>query len=700
MAETNVNVPDKHDDSAKFYFGDREPEYNAMKEKHEEDANHYVRENHNFKTEQLTLIEQKTQLEHRINDTLDQSSQLLRQLKHEVDEMKQIEDSKTDLYSRQLDKNITINTEQANIDEYTSNILELERELASHEQIREKLNIEQQKLQEKLFNIRDKETENANIQDYLQLSQKELQRQIEQIAQELKKNEAILSEEMARRKEYERKVEELRKEIEQKEDKIKMIEKEYERINEHQRLLQQEQKNLEKQIDQLNRNIVKSETILKHKQEKVTRLEKEVQQCQETIKVLEKEVKELHEKIQEINEQLEKVKQELISAEARLTQFDEERKRFENEKREIEKTLQRLEDEQTKNQNKLNRLQQKLSSAQELFDRANINIQQLKQQKEQQLTEIKQFEEERERLDKELVELKEKCNELREKRDQALQAGQNTETEHKEAKRAYDELKKLEREHSYQHEKAVNEEKRLQAQLNQAQSEETRATQEVAVAEAKVKSLEKIELLWSALSGVPIPFLSGIATSKTQELTNARANLEKVRSIHECKKIDLNKLLNQHSEVKDRVSESQRQHNDTKEELQSKNLTVLKMTALLIKTKSNVEDLTVQHRNASRKQKQAETDLRIIDNDVQRVRTQLDTTRNDLQHNQQEKLTYENQMNDLKLNIETLTEEIQEHQSTMNERLVNKEENQKALFNVIQQCERQKSNIQTTKGIC
>ncbi|CAF3696219.1 unnamed protein product [Rotaria sp. Silwood1] len=614
MTQENRNalVANNDDDNdADDFFGDRSPEYKQIEEEKQQAIDHCAAQHDKLKEKKQILTQEKQQLEQQSDNILDESAKLFGQLEQQAEQMKKLEEEKADLYLRQLNKNKTIALEEANIEDHRAKIPELERELDGYTKVFGELNAEQQELQKQLLEIRDKETENANTQNYLQLSQRELKKQIELIAKELSENEELLSIEIAQREEYERKIQELRREIERYEEEIKAIDKEIEQLNEQQRILEREKKNLEKQIQQLNATIVKLQDILKDKLEKVTRLEEEIRKNEEKIKELSKELEELHEQMRVTNEKLEKMKQDVVNAETQLTQFEEKRKELENERRRLEKELQNLEDERVKQMNSLNRLQQKLLNVEELFYRADTNVKQLEQQKQQQSVEVERLEGERDRLDEEVNQRTEECNDLRERKEAAVQDRQTAEAEHKEAERELTQLKKLEREHSNQYDKAVNEEQRLQAQLNRAKFEEKQAEQQVSAAEARIKSLECFETFVSGIAAIPIPFISGMAQKRLQTLSRAREDLNRAREKHENKKSKTSELRDRHSAVKHNVAECKKQHSNTKKELADQKVVALQKSVIFSQCKTNAAQLIEQHRNAAKRQKQSETDLRM-----------------------------------------------------------------------------------------
>ncbi|UJR08366.1 hypothetical protein I4U23_012637 [Adineta vaga] len=620
-------------------FNNNEEDRKAAKEQNENG----IRELENDKAPHDN---EKTRLEEQSTNILDQTNKLYDKIDGQIQEWKKLEEEQVKLYKEQLEQRQRQMDIIANEVKVTEAIEEevgnYERELKDHNEHKSELEKEQKILQQELEDINEKDRENASRQNYLEMSLRTLRHEIARMQKELQDNQVILDTEKKERAKLENAVEDIRLTIVKAEEAIKKIEREIEICQEEARKLELQEKDLKKEVEQMTTAIDRLIKMLDQKKRELVQLQTQVDTSRELVEQLKVQVQTLQTQIQTHNENLAKITQHLNEAEVRLKEIDDQRKALEEQKRELEKTAQNLDDTLIDKQNQLKRLQQKLEAATEVNNRTQTLVQQLTNKQQELTEEVARLNSEAERLTTEVVTLTSDAERLVNQKNDAIQDQRTAETANQEAQRNLNQLKQQEREHKSEYEREKNNEERCRIQIREVEWNLYAAENEVRAAQAEVNATKSMKTIWS-LVGMRAKDNVGTIKSKVSELK------DKLKGI-EFKKGDC-----------------ARKHGATKEALASQVNVANKAKTDLNTATSKVQQLTEQSREAVRRQKQSESNLRINGTKLQRMNAQLNTTNTELERRQEELRSHKTQMDDVSTSITNVNTEIERQRRDIEE---------------------------------
>ncbi|CAF5162073.1 unnamed protein product [Rotaria magnacalcarata] len=318
-------------------------------------------------------------------------------------------------------------------------------------------------------------------------------------------------------------------------------------------------------------------------------------------------------------------------------------------------------------------------------------------QEEQQAAAVESLENERNRLEELKMKQTDETNSLREQKETAVNERQTAETEHKEAEKALTNAKQKERDTNNQYQRALNEEQRIKSQLDRVIREETAAKYAMQAAESRVKNLEPTESLWN-LVGAIVPVLGGFTQSEVQKVNRVRTELDRAREKYETKQAQVSELREKYATAKDHRKDAAKLRDDAKKDA-TKQQTITQVKLQNFNTcKATADRLIEEHRSSLRKQQQTETSFRMVSINLQKAQAQCASTTNELKHNEQEKATYGNQINELKSNLDDMREDLNRHQRTIDAHRTTMDENREALQEKQLQCQLEQSKLQLLKG--
>ncbi|CAF0774767.1 unnamed protein product [Adineta steineri] len=667
-------------------------------ERHEAKA-HNEKEIEDLEDTQAKYVQEKKDLEVASEDILNKSDKICEKIDEQIKQWENLDKEQAKLYTDQLEQRKTIMEkialEEETIDTMAEEVVHLERELNDYNENKNRLERNQQELQQQLDDINTNDKENASRQNYLQMSLKTLREEIARIHKELQENQNLLDEEVKVRQNLIEEVENLRRIIVEKEEMIKGIERQLELNKEEERKLQLDRKNLEKAIKQMDTAIDKLIKMLDNKKNELSQLQSQIDAFKETMEQLKGEMMQLQEQIQMHNEKLLQITQDLNNGEAQLKELDNERKVLEEKQRDFEKTSQEYDDASVDKNNQLKRLQQKLIVAEEIFNRSRTLVQELMDKKDEQIAQVKELKSEEERLTTELRTLATETQSLLDRKNDAVENQRSAEASNQEAQRNLAQLKQQEREHKSQHEKAKNDQARVRIQLQEAELEQNSAENEVIAAQAELDSAKSMSIVWS-LVGM-IPFVSSLASDKKQELSKAEATLQRAKDKVETKKSKISDLKDKLKGAEYRTGECARQYKTTQNAVEKQHTIAKTAASKLNDCKSSAQRLTEQYREATRREKLSESNLRMTTTKVQRAEAQLSTTNTELERRQELLNTHATQTENIRTSIEDMDQQITRHNRTIEEHRKELQLNLKAYTDKIQAHQTQSTIVEKVK---